>query len=113
LTNLELEFPLIRSINLFGVGFFDMGNVYAPDEGLFYVGSGDFKERYKGYHDPLGFFYGLGLYSAVGFGLRWFSPMGTLRFEWGFPLVRRPHGTPSMPAGDSSMQFLFTLGQSF
>ncbi|MBL4817943.1 MAG: outer membrane protein assembly factor BamA, partial [Deltaproteobacteria bacterium] len=106
LTNLELEFPLIRSINLFGVGFFDMGNVYAPDEGLFYVGTGDFKERYKGYYDPLGLFYGLGLYSAVGFGLRWFSPMGALRFEWGFPLVRRPHGTPSMPAGDSSMQFL-------
>ncbi|MGE3760355.1 MAG: BamA/TamA family outer membrane protein, partial [Pseudobdellovibrionaceae bacterium] len=24
----------------------------------------------------------------VGFGFRWFSPIGPLRFEWGFPLNR-------------------------
>ena len=26
----------------------------------------------------------------VGFGFRWFSPIGPLRFEWGIPLTRRP-----------------------
>ena len=29
------------------------------------------------------------LYKSVGIGFRWFSPMGPLRFEWGFPLNRR------------------------
>ena len=31
----------------------------------------------------------LSLYKSWGFGLRWFSPIGPLRFEWGFPLNRR------------------------
>ncbi len=113
LLNLELEFPLVKQMNLFGVGFIDMGNVYGPGEGFFHIGSGDTKSKYPGYSDPLGTFYGLGLFSSAGFGLRWFSPMGALRFEWGFPLVRRPHGSPGIPGGDSAMQFLFTIGQSF
>ena len=25
-----------------------------------------------------------------GFGIRWFSPIGPLRFEWGFPFARKP-----------------------
>lgn len=113
LANLELEFPLVKAVNLSGVLFFDLGNVYAPGESLFYLGDKNLKDRYQGYWDPLATFYALGLYSATGFGVRWLSPFGALRFEWGFPLVRRPHGTPGMPAGDSSMQFLFTIGQSF
>ena len=113
LLNLELEFPLVKAVNLSGVLFLDMGNVYAPSENLFYVGDKNLDKRYQAYSDPLGTFYGLGLYSSTGFGVRWLSPFGALRFEWGFPLVRRPHGTPGMPAGDSSMQFLFTIGQSF
>jgi outer membrane protein insertion porin family len=44
------------------------------------------------------------LYS-VGFGVRWFSPIGPLRFEWGIPLTRRP--------GDQPIQFEFTIGNSF
>ncbi|MNL63994.1 Outer membrane protein assembly factor BamA [compost metagenome] len=27
-------------------------------------------------------------FADVGFGIRWFSPIGPLRFEWGFPLDR-------------------------
>jgi outer membrane protein insertion porin family len=113
LANLELEFPLVKPVNLSAVLFFDMGNVYAPGESLFHIGDSGVRERYKGFSDPLGTFYGLGLYSATGFGVRWLSPFGALRFEWGFPLVKRPHGTPGMLAGDASMQFLFTIGQSF
>jgi outer membrane protein insertion porin family len=113
LMNLELEFPIVKPVNLSAVLFFDMGNVYAPGESLFHMGDSGVRERYKSYWDPLGTFYGLGLYSSAGFGMRWLSPFGALRFEWGFPLVKRPHGTPGMPAGDSAMQFLFTIGQSF
>lgn len=113
LANLELEFPLVRQVNLSGVLFMDLGNVYGPTENLFYIGDKNLSDKHKSYWDPLGTFYGLGLYSATGFGVRWLSPFGALRFEWGFPLVRRPHGTPGMPAGDSAMQFLFTIGQSF
>ena len=28
---------------------------------------------------------------ATGFGIRWFSPLGPLRFEWGFPLAPLPY----------------------
>ena len=31
----------------------------------------------------------LSLYKSVGFGFRWQSPIGPLRFEWGIPLDRR------------------------
>jgi len=41
----------------------------------------------------------------VGFGLRWFSPLGPLRFEWGIPIRKRPQ--------DSPIRFEFTIGQSF
>lgn len=59
----ELQFPLIREAEMFGVVFYDIGqaedNITAD-----------------------------GFYSNWGFGLRWFSPIGPLRFEWGFPFKR-------------------------
>ncbi len=112
LMNLELEFPIVRSLNFSGVLFFDMGNVFGSDENFFYVG-GQKQERYMNYFDPLKIFSALGLYSSVGFGVRWFSPFGPLRFEWGFPLVRRPIGTPGIPQGDGLVQFEFNIGTSF
>jgi outer membrane protein insertion porin family len=112
LLNLELEFPVVKSLNISGVFFFDMGNVFGRDENLFYVG-GKNSDRYTDYFDPLKIFSSLGLYSSVGFGVRWFSPFGPLRFEWGFPLVRRPIGTPGIPQGDGLVQFEFNIGTSF
>jgi outer membrane protein insertion porin family len=47
----------------------------------------------------------LGLFHSVGFGFRWFSPIGPLRFEWGFPLTRR--------ITDQPIAFEFTIGNSF
>ena len=43
----------------------------------------------------------------VGFGLRWFSPIGPLRFEWGYPL------NPKEVHGPASLRFYFFLGKSF
>ncbi|MBI2091850.1 MAG: BamA/TamA family outer membrane protein, partial [Deltaproteobacteria bacterium] len=40
-----------------------------------------------------------------GLGLRWLSPIGPLRFEWGVPFDKRP--------GEDSVVFNFTIGSLF
>lgn len=59
----ELLFPLIREAQMYGVAFYDVGQAEDTivDEKFF---------------------------ADTGFGIRWFSPIGPLRFEWGFPLNR-------------------------
>ncbi|HET7755142.1 MAG TPA: outer membrane protein assembly factor BamA, partial [Anaeromyxobacteraceae bacterium] len=68
--NMEIEFPIMDKVGIRGVVFHDLGNAFRPGK----------------YTDPE---VPLSLYRSVGFGLRWFSPIGPLRFEWGFPLNRR------------------------
>lgn len=79
----ELEHPLIRDAGLKVVAFYDVGNVYAGTE--------EFKK--------------LALRQDVGFGFRWFSPIGPLRFEWGFPINKKP--------GDDNSVFTFFIGPPF
>jgi outer membrane protein insertion porin family len=43
--------------------------------------------------------------SAMGFGFRWMSPMGLLRFEWGFPLAAKKDEDPVV--------FEFSIGNAF
>jgi len=43
-----------------------------------------------------------GLRASWGLGFRWFSPIGPLRFEWGFPYNPQP--------GEDSRLFEFTIG---
>lgn len=62
----ELQFPLIKEAGIMGVAFYDIGA--AENE----LTAADF-------------------YADVGFGIRWFSPIGPLRFEWGFPLNRNSY----------------------
>ena len=51
----------------------------------------------------------LGLRFSAGFGIRWFSPLGPLRFEWGMPM------SPRVPfeAGSFPGRFEFTIGNFF
>jgi outer membrane protein insertion porin family len=77
----ELEFPLIAEAGIKGVTFYDIGE--AED----IISNNNF-------------------YSDVGFGLRWFSPIGPLRFEWGFPLNRNPEY-------HDPMNFEFSIGTPF
>ena len=80
--NLEVEFPLIKAAGIRGVLFTDAGNAFAPEDGF------DLTQlRY-----------------SYGFGFRWFSPIGPLRFEWGFPIDPRP---------GEKRQFEFTIGSFF
>ena len=45
------------------------------------------------------------LRTSYGFGIRWFSPLGPLRFEWGFPFAPLPY--------EESSVFEFTIGNFF
>ncbi len=88
--NLELEFPIFEKVGIRGVVFYDAGNVFAVNQPFFMD---------REYDLPLGLFH------AAGFGFRWFSPIGPLRFEWGIPFNRRPEDLP--------INFEFTIGNSF
>ena len=67
INNFELEEPIFRQAGLSTVLFFDAGNAFGDPWG-------------NGHINPLE------LRFAYGFGIRWLSPMGPLRFEWGFPV---------------------------
>lgn len=106
--NAEIEFPLVESIGIRGVVFVDAGNVYGQDENFFYF-DGAVRPNQRGADDRFEFEYEdlpLGLLWSAGFGFRWFSPIGPLRFEWGFPLTRRPRDV-------QSPLFEFSIGNSF
>jgi outer membrane protein insertion porin family len=97
ITNWEIEFPVIESAGVKGVVFFDAGNTFAETENFFQShqrpdvnGNGTLP---------------LGLFHSVGLGVRWFSPLGPLRFETGFPLTRR--------SIDEAYLFEFTIGNFF
>ena len=76
----ELEYPLIEEAKIKGVLFYDTG--MADDDIT--------KDSFK---------------SDVGFGFRWFSPIGPLRFEWGFPIFRSKDDPPN--------NFEFFIGSPF
>lgn len=63
-SNIEFIFPLLAEHGVNGVLFFDMGNVLNDDEDWQF-------DSFK---------------KSVGGGIRWFSPMGPLRLEWGYNL---------------------------
>jgi outer membrane protein insertion porin family len=52
------------------------------------------------------------LYKSVGFGFRWTSPIGPLRFEWGIPLDRRIDPYTGAKT-DRPLDFQFTIGNFF
>ncbi|HYV67534.1 MAG TPA: outer membrane protein assembly factor BamA [Myxococcales bacterium] len=97
ISNWEIEFPIIESAGIRGVVFYDMGNVFADNENFFQSSQ---RPDVNG-NGTLPF----GLFLSTGFGVRWFSPLGPLRFEVGFPLTRRPI--------DDSYLFEFTIGNFF
>ena len=81
--NAELEIPIFPEVGIRGVLFFDAGNAWGDKEDV----------------NPFD------LRTSAGFGFRWQSPVGPLRFEWGFPLSPR--------AGEDPVVFEFTIGNSF
>ncbi len=80
--NLELFFPLIKDMKMKGLVFFDTGNAWATDESMFS------DMRY-----------------SVGAGISWNSPMGPLRFAWGYNL--------SPKEWEDASAFDFSVGKMF
>ena len=115
--NVELEFPIFEQVGIRGVLFGDAGNAYAPNKNFFFLG--DDPTFWPGEQCKDGDRFTeeqclpLGLYYSVGAGVRWFSPIGPLRFEWGVPLTPRPAGTFGFAAGDQPFLFEFNIGNSF
>lgn len=83
--NFELNFPLLDDVGLAGVMFYDSGDVFASNEDI-------------SFND---------LKSSYGAGIRWYSPMGPIRIEYGITL----DDTDDSNAGDSRWEF--SMGSSF
>jgi outer membrane protein insertion porin family len=82
--NMEYTFPLPgsgvdKTLRIFS--FFDAGNVYENTPDL------------------------SGLRTSYGFGLSWISPLGPLKFSYGFPMSQKP--------GDRLQRFQFQIGTAF
>jgi outer membrane protein insertion porin family len=101
--NVEIEFPIIEKVGIRGVVFTDAGNSWNLEQ----VYCSAAKGTVYSVTDPCfhGFESLTRLRTSWGFGVRWFSPLGPLRFEWGFPFVPLPYEEKSV--------FEFTIGNFF
>ncbi len=75
--------PLVKSMGLHGVVFFDMGNVWEA--------GGPYRLS--------------DIRKSVGLGIRWLSPMGPLRIEWGYNIDAHP--------GEEKSNWNFRIGGQF
>jgi outer membrane protein insertion porin family len=101
-SNFELEFPILEKVGIRGVVFFDAGNAFNL-ESLYCdaaSGGGALATVVSPCNRNL-----LKLRTSYGTGIRWFSPLGPLRFEWGFPINRLSY--------EESSVFEFTIGNFF
>jgi len=81
--NIEFRFPLQKEQGVMGVLFFDAGNVFTKDENYTFSG----------------------IRRGAGAGIRWYSPVGPLRLEWGKNLDPKPEESESV--------WEFTIGTLF
>ena len=81
-TNFEYLFPLSKDLGLVGLVFFDAGNTWDRGES-----------------------FGTKLYKSVGAGVRWYSPLGPLRLEYGYGLDKLD--------GKKQSGVEFSIGQVF
>ncbi|HEY1956256.1 MAG TPA: outer membrane protein assembly factor BamA [Polyangiaceae bacterium] len=101
--NLELEFPILDKVGIRGVVFFDAGNTWNTEDQFCHTTPAP---QLDPLIQPCFSADSLALLrTSVGVGIRWFSPLGPLRFEWGFPLYRLQYEQP--------YDFEFTIGNFF
>ena len=81
--NFEYNFPIIPAARLKGLLFYDMGRAFDDSEPIRF---GQLRHSY-------------------GWGFWWLSPMGPLRFEWGYIINQKPT--------DQASKFEFSIGTTF
>ncbi len=101
--NLELEVTLLEEVGIKGVLFTDAGNAWNLEGVYCQAGARPAYDELNPCFDFPGDL--LNLRTSYGFGLRWFSPLGPLRFEWGFPFSPLPF--------EQKQRFEFTIGNFF
>ncbi|MBL9108758.1 MAG: BamA/TamA family outer membrane protein, partial [Myxococcales bacterium] len=102
-SNLELEFPIIDKVGIRGVAFTDAGNTWnLEDQFCKTTPAPQFSPLVSPCFDSNSL---TNLRLSSGMGIRWFSPLGPLRFEWGFPLNKLYY--------EESSVFEFTIGNFF
>ena len=89
--NLEYNFPLVPAARLKGVIFYDMGRAF--DDGLSQKADEPTRISLRE------------LRHAWGWGFWWLSPLGPLRFEWGYIIHKKPT--------DEASEFEFSIGTLF
>ncbi len=82
--NVEFTYPIFKDVGIVGVVFYDTGNVFDDDED---INLGNLRE-------------------SVGYGFRWYSPIGPIRIECGY--ILDPEDGES-----SSGNWEFSMGTSF
>ncbi len=112
--NVEIEIPILEKVGVRGVVFTDAGNAWNTESLYCNAARGQNVNAANAHNanqgtavnDPCFSLASLSrLRTSWGFGLRWFSPLGPLRFEWGFPFKPLPYEEPSV--------FEFTIGNFF
>lgn len=81
--NAEFLFPLVKDAGFMGLLFYDAGQAYDDDES---ITLGEVRE-------------------SIGYGIRWYSPMGPIRLEYGHILDRQP--------GEKKGRWEFSIGTIF
>jgi outer membrane protein insertion porin family len=90
----ELTFPLLQEAGIKGVMFFDYGNSFTDAKTMF-------KRKLTDYT------VGSSLLMSYGGGIRWASPLGPLRLEYGIPI------NPRGGLDNASGRFEFSIGSLF
>jgi len=92
--NFEYIHPIAQDLGLHAVVFFDAGNAWVDDQ-MFFEQTNASDENVP-----------LGLFKSFGGGLRWLSPLGPLRLEYGVPLDR-------LKDSNRAGRFEFSMGTTF
>jgi len=100
--NAEIEFPIFDKVGIRGVVFTDMGNAFNLEDQYCKIRPSVVDDSKNPCLGPLNF---SAYRQSWGFGFRWFSPIGPLRFEWGVPFKTLP--------GEQPIVFEFTIGNFF
>ena len=100
--NLELEFPIVDKVGIRGVVFTDLGNAWNLEPLYCKAAPASPNSVTNPCFSASSL---LDVRTSWGFGIRWFSPLGPLRFEWGFPFKRLDYEQASV--------FEFTIGNFF